>query len=115
MRNWFQNSSVTVLILSGLGFGLASCSLVESSNSNIPYSAFNRVNPPVYSPVYPPARPAQGQYFKGRYVMHAQNNAVPNLRGLSSAPQNLGPNITKITASIRKVAFIQEQAFSRML
>ena len=91
MRNWFQNSSLPVLILSGLGFGLASCSLVESSNSNIPYSAFNRVNPLVYSPVYPPARPAQGQYFKGRYVMHVQNNAVPNLRGLSSVPQNLGP------------------------
>lgn len=86
MRNWSQNSSLRVIIISSVGFGLASCSLAESSNSNVSQSAFNRVNSAGYAPVYPPASPAHG-----RYVMHAQNNVVPNLRGLSSAPQNLSP------------------------
>ena len=86
MRNWSQNSSLRAIIISSLGFGLASCSLAESSNSNVSQSAFSRVNSAGYAPVYPPASPAHG-----RYVLHAQNNVVPNLRGLASAPQNLGP------------------------
>ena len=86
MRKWSQNSSLRVLIISSVGLGLSSCGLAESSKSNVSQSAFSRVNSAGYAPAYPSATPASGYSVK-----HAQNNAFPKLRGLSTAPQNLGP------------------------
>ncbi len=86
MRTWSQNSSLRVLIISSLGLGLSSCGLAEGSKPNVSQSAFSRINSAGYAPAYPPATPASGYYVK-----HAQNNAVPSLRGLSTAPQYIGP------------------------
>ena len=88
MRKWSQNPRMLGLVLSSLGFGLASCGLADSSNSAFSENGLSHANSARYAPLYPMQVPPRGQY-----VMKAQNNTAPppGLRGFSSIPQYATP------------------------
>ena len=88
MRKWSKNPRMLGLVLSSLGFGLASCGLADSSNSAFSDNGLNHANSARYIPLYPMQVPPRGQY-----VMQAQYNTAPppGLRGFSSIPQYAAP------------------------
>ena len=88
MRKWSKNPRMLGLVLSSLGFGLASCGLADSSNSAFSDNGLNHANSARYIPLYPMQVPPRGQY-----VMQAQYNTAPppGLRGFSSIPRYAAP------------------------
>lgn len=88
MRKWSKNPRMLGLVLSSLGFGLASCGLADSSNSAFSDNGLNHANSARYIPLHPMQVPPRGQY-----VMQAQYNTAPppGLRGFSSIPRYAAP------------------------
>ena len=115
MCNWSQNSCLRMLVMSSAAVGLSSCSVIESINSNFSKNAFNRVSSTGYASAYSPINTARGES-----VRYAQNNAVPTLRGLSSAPQNLNPqyyqeyHVDTQSGDPRRMAIQQNDMVSRL-
>ncbi len=83
MINLMQNPSVRALIVAGLGLSFTAC-MAENSLPQVQKNTVNQVTTPKYASAYQPHNRTSSPY-----VLMAQNNAVPHLRGIAQNPRNV--------------------------